>query len=148
MSHRLLTSVGVLATVIAVVPLAPVPIAGQTQTAEADSWTVPRTPDGRPDLQGYWTTQTFTPLQRPASLAGKEFFTEEEAAELTELLTAPGVNPLARNLLVAENEEARRGRTRQNDPTHYDNAVWLTTRQPKRRYCQIEARYHNIVWSG
>ena len=88
MSHRLLASVGVLANVIAVVPLAPVPIAGQTQTAEAHSWTVPRTPDGRPDLQGYWTTQTFTPLQRPASLAGKEFFTEEEAAELTELLTA------------------------------------------------------------
>ena len=25
----------------------------------------------------------------------------------------------------------RRGRTRQTDPTHYDNAVWLTTRQPK-----------------
>jgi hypothetical protein len=37
--------------------------------------------DGQPDLQGYWTNVTLTPLQRPASLAGKEFFTPEEAAE-------------------------------------------------------------------
>lgn len=42
-------------------------------------WTVPRTPDGVPDLQGVWTNATVTPLQRPANLAGKEFFTEAEA---------------------------------------------------------------------
>ena len=106
-------------------------VAAQTQTAAADSWTVPRTPDGHPDLQGIWTTQTFTPLQRPDRLAGREFLTEEEAAELTELLTAQGVDPLARNLLAEESEEERRDRTRQADPTHYDNAVWLTTRRPK-----------------
>ena len=106
-------------------------VAAQTQTAAADSWTVPRTSDGHPDLQGIWTTQTFNPLQRPDRLAGREFLTEAEAAELTELLTAPGVNPLARNLLAEESEEERRDRTRQTDPTHYDNAVWLTTPRPK-----------------
>ena len=37
------------------------------------------TPDGQPDLQGYWTNATFTPLERPAQLAGKEFYTEAEA---------------------------------------------------------------------
>ena len=106
-------------------------VAAQTQTAAADSWTVPRTSDGHPDLQGIWTTQTFNPLQRPDRLAGREFLTEAEAAELTELLTAPGVNPLARNLLAEESEEERHDRTRQTDPTHYDNAVWLTTPRPK-----------------
>jgi hypothetical protein len=39
-----------------------------------------RTPDGRPDLQGFWTNATFTPFERPQSLAGREFFTAEEAA--------------------------------------------------------------------
>ena len=113
------------------VVLAAAGVAAQTQTGAADSWTVPRTPDGHPDLQGIWTAQTFTPLQRPDRLAGREFLTEEEAAELTELLTAQGVDPLARNLLGEESEAALRDRIRQGDPTHYDNAVWLATRRPK-----------------
>jgi len=41
----------------------------------------PRTPDGHPDLQGIWTSATVAPLERPASVKGKEFYTEEEAAE-------------------------------------------------------------------
>ena len=49
--------------------------------AEAASvnWTPPRTAWGDPDVQGYWLTATYTPLQRPAALAGKPFYTEEEA---------------------------------------------------------------------
>src|SRR5262245_59887364 len=39
-----------------------------------------RTPDGKPDLQGTWSFATVTPRERPANLAGKEFFTEQEAA--------------------------------------------------------------------
>ena len=39
-----------------------------------------RTPDGQPDLQGIWTNATITPLERPRELAGKEFFTAQEAA--------------------------------------------------------------------
>jgi len=42
------------------------------------SWTTPRTPDGKPDLHGYWTSESFTPLERPAKYAGKEFLTDEE----------------------------------------------------------------------
>ncbi len=40
-----------------------------------------KTPDGKPDLQGYWTNVTVTPLERPANLAGKAFFTPQEAAD-------------------------------------------------------------------
>ena len=43
-------------------------------------WHVPRTSWGHADLQGVWSTATITPLERPAELAGKEFFTEQEAA--------------------------------------------------------------------
>ena len=38
-----------------------------------------RTPWGDPDLQGTWSNATLTPLQRPADLDDKEFFTPEEA---------------------------------------------------------------------
>lgn len=40
----------------------------------------PRTPDGKPDLQGVWTNATLTPLDRPASVAGKATLTDAEAA--------------------------------------------------------------------
>ena len=39
-----------------------------------------RTLDGKPDLQGTWSFATLTPLERPANLGDKEFFTEQEAA--------------------------------------------------------------------
>ena len=68
---------------------------------------VARTPWGDPDLQGIWTSATFTPLQRPANLAGKEFLTEEEAIELTQLLTAEGVDLLATNVLAQDEERKR-----------------------------------------
>jgi hypothetical protein len=48
--------------------------------AQAQNWKLPRTPDGHPDLEGTWTNATLTPLQRPAELGSKEFFTEREAA--------------------------------------------------------------------
>ena len=54
------------------VSLAAGPIMGQT---------VPRTGDGRPDLQGVWDFRTQTPLQRPTNLGDKAVLTEEAAAE-------------------------------------------------------------------
>ena len=36
-----------------------------------------KTPEGVPDLQGYWTNNSYTPLQRDANMT-KEFFTKEE----------------------------------------------------------------------
>jgi hypothetical protein len=41
----------------------------------------PSAADGLPDLSGVWTNKTVTPFERPPDLAGKEFFTEQEAAE-------------------------------------------------------------------
>jgi hypothetical protein len=61
--------------------LAPVPLLGQAPPA-AKTWTPSRTPDGQPDLQGIWTNATLTPLERPAELAGREFYTEQELAEI------------------------------------------------------------------
>jgi hypothetical protein len=64
------------------------PAAGQLRLAQPDlppespeAYVAPRTPDGQPDLQGYWTNATYTPLQRPENVAA-EFYTPEEYAEM------------------------------------------------------------------
>ena len=41
-----------------------------------------KTPWGEPDLQGVWTDETATPLQRSPKYANQEFFTPEQRAEL------------------------------------------------------------------
>jgi hypothetical protein len=53
-------------------------------SASAADWEVPRTPDGRPDLQGVWANNAATPMERPDALAGRERLTEEEVATLRE----------------------------------------------------------------
>ncbi len=140
MSRRYLAPV-VAAAAIGI--LAAVPAGSQAQQAAGGSaaestWTLPRTADGHPDLQGFWTTQTFTPLQRPEHLGDKEFFTEEEAAALQQELTAEGVDPLAGNVIALADAEEREQRLYQenrenNNPSyvHYDNEIWLRTPVPK-----------------
>jgi hypothetical protein len=134
-SHRFLAAT---LTAAAATWLTPAVVAGQTSRPSASSkpsgssTKVPRMPDGRPDLQGVWTMATFTPLQRPPNLAGKEFFTEEEAENLARLLTADGVDPLAGGVLAAESEEQREARAKQTkENIHYDNAIWLRENTPK-----------------
>jgi hypothetical protein len=41
-----------------------------------------KTPWGEPDLQGIWTDETDTPLQRPPKYANQEFFTEAQRVEI------------------------------------------------------------------
>jgi hypothetical protein len=104
MSYRYRVStvawVAVIGSVIALALLLPVHAAGQAQSsspkakAASKQWTAPRTPDGQPDLEGYWTNATTTPLERPAFLAGKQVLTAEEAAEFQKrVLTPSGEGP-------------------------------------------------------
>jgi hypothetical protein len=53
------------------------------QNEKPGSWTAPRASDGHPDLEGIWTNKTITPMERPKDLAGKAFFTPEEAKAFT-----------------------------------------------------------------
>jgi hypothetical protein len=58
------------------------PMAPASAQAPAASAAAPVTPWGEPDLQGIWTDETDTPMQRPARFASQEFFTEAQRAEL------------------------------------------------------------------
>jgi hypothetical protein len=74
----------------AVAVLSTVVISGQTptrSTSAAANARVPRTPDGKPDLQGIWDFRTVTPMERPAEFANKPFLTEQEAAEYEKRIT-------------------------------------------------------------
>ena len=53
--------------------------AAQARTSNAE-WEVPRTPDGRPDLQGNWTNQTLTTLERQAGQG--PVYTPEQVAQI------------------------------------------------------------------
>src|SRR6266851_1704487 len=61
-------------------PLSNARTADRTSASAID----PRTPDGRPDLQGIWDYGTLTPLQRPPEFAGKPSLTDEEAARFAQ----------------------------------------------------------------
>src|SRR5262245_14835250 len=87
MTDRLITLLSGLAVSLAIAMFA-VPVAGQAPGAGAKAnagapkaYTAPRTPDGQPDLQGFWTNATYTPLERAKNVT-KEFYTREEALEV------------------------------------------------------------------
>jgi hypothetical protein len=58
-----------------------------TVAAQQPAYKVPRTPDGQPDLQGFWSNSTYTPLERPDKVT-KEFYTPDEAAAVEKAAAA------------------------------------------------------------
>jgi hypothetical protein len=91
MSNRIfqIASATALAAVVGIVVFNPAPIAAQTPSTKLlaakegvkpKASALPRTPDGKPDLSGYYTNASAAPLERPKDLGSKEFFTKEEAA--------------------------------------------------------------------
>src|SRR5262249_43542234 len=72
------------AAIAAAVLSAAIPILAIHASAQvlAVSNTVLKTPWGEPDLQGIWTEEFDTPLQRPARYGNQEFLTEAQRQEL------------------------------------------------------------------
>jgi len=85
----------------ALVTLGAATIAGQG----TGKWSPPRTSDGRPDLQGYWTNDSYVPLERPDEAQGKEYYTPDEA------------QAFLKSRLDRLNAQSR-------SDIHYDDALW------------------------
>ena len=107
----------VLLAAAALLKPAPVPAAGQDQTEPLlTAW-------GEPDLQGIWTTDYETPLERPERFADREFFTEEERAAL---------DSERAQLLGQYRRRAPRG-SEQDVGGAYDATIFLTHKHVGRR---------------
>ena len=85
--------------------------AAKPAAATKKAWTAPRTPGGHPDLQGVWTNNTITPLERPKGLGAKEFYTEGELA---------AAQQRERERLAKNEEEGRPTEPGTADDVHYD----------------------------
>jgi hypothetical protein len=120
MSHRLFASTATAVSALVMLS-AQTPASGQTApaarkaantTAGANkAWTPPHTPDGYPDLEGDWTNNTLTPLERPKELGAKEFYTEAELAELMKK---------DQDRVALNKEEGRPTEPGTNADVHYD----------------------------
>jgi len=81
------------------------PAVAQSAYAAGGASNGPRTSDAQPDLQGYWTNDSYTPLERPAALGDKERYTPEEAAKFLQ-------------------SRVDRLHSQPANAVHYDDAIW------------------------
>ncbi len=92
--------------------MSPLSLALMSALTAASAWTMQRTADGQPSLEGIWSNATITPLERPRELAAKEFFTEQEAAEYE------------RRVLKETNKDRRDGDAAADVGRAYNDAWW------------------------
>jgi hypothetical protein len=82
MNHRFSTSMVTVFMATAALSTAISLLAAPTSAQAPKSSSTLKTPWGEPDLQGIWTEEFDTPVQRPPSYANQEFFTEAQRQEL------------------------------------------------------------------
>src|SRR5512145_120692 len=99
-------------------------------------WTAPRTPTGQPDLEGVWTNNGVTPLQRPEALKDREFLTDAEVANLkrraAELFESQQAGDLIGDRLFQEIIKDPTLRPFDPDTGNY-NSFWLVGRSVDHR---------------
>jgi hypothetical protein len=86
MPYRLAGSIGLVVALVTVPSIEWRAFAQSRGTAKPSA--APRTPDGRPDLQGFWSFATVTPFERPSEFGEKAVLTDAEAQAIEEQAAA------------------------------------------------------------
>ena len=110
----------------------------QSLAQESTSYTVPRTIDGHPNLQGVWENNSITPVERPDVFGDKEFLTDEDLEFFRRGLQT--INEQGGDALFGEGvlEAVFTGEVKSYDPStgNYDSQ-WMVDRKIHRRTSQI-----------
>jgi hypothetical protein len=108
--------------------------AAATAHAQSSTWQVPRTPDGRPDLQGVWSNNSVTPMTRPPQWRDKERLTDAEVEELKQLVaryTDQGGDAIFGSLVqmaLTAKEKGEFNQTSYDRTTGNYNQFWMADR--------------------
>jgi hypothetical protein len=99
------------------------------------SYRVPRTPDGRPDLQGVWGNNAVTPMTRPTQWRDKSEITQAELKELQALVAQhadDGGDAIFASIVQLALDTKEKGKFNQTsyDPTTGNyNQFWMVDRE-------------------
>ena len=126
-----------LAVVAAIVAAAGAVLVGQSKysTTPPAGWQVPRTPDGKPDLQGVWGNNSVTPMVRPRQWKDKTELSDAEVEELKALAAKSvdeGGDAIFGNFVQQLLDARDRGEYKQvsYDPTTGNyNQFWMADRE-------------------
>ena len=91
MTAQRVARIPMMVAIVAIVVLPAVALIAQGSQRGSQTYTPPRTPWGEPDLQGIWSGETLTPIERPARFAGRPVLSEREAEAVEEdIASRPG----------------------------------------------------------
>ena len=116
--------------VTSVVFVAALAIGLSAQTVDKSAWSVPRMPDGKPDMQGVWANNGMTPLERPAVWGTRATMTDAELADLkkrAQKLIDGGDAFFADELILAALEGKTKFSSADTQTGNYDQ-TWLSER--------------------
>jgi hypothetical protein len=119
--------------VAALLALAAIPVVSRAQSKK---WRPARTVDGQADLQGVWSNNLATPLQRPPQWAGKATLSDAELDDLkraaAEVVEGDGDAQFGDGLVLAALDHVRNAVS--SDPTTGNyNQFWVTEREFENR---------------
>jgi hypothetical protein len=104
-------------------------------TTPPAGWQVPRTPDGKPDLQGVWGNNSVTPMVRPRQWKDKQELTDAEVDEIRALAAQSvdeGGDAIFGNFIQQLLDAKDKGEYKQTsyDPTTGNyNQFWMADRE-------------------
>jgi hypothetical protein len=116
-----------IATSIVIVAALAIGLSGQSTNK---SWSVPRMPDGKPDMQGVWANNGMTPLERPKQFGTRATMTDAELADLkqrAQKLIDGGDAFFGDELFVAALEGRAKFSSSDTQTGNYDQ-TWLSER--------------------